>query len=250
MSLKAMTCAMALRGVTASEKLLLLALANYADEEMSCYPSQRRLAADTCLTPRTIWTLLNGLEKRGMISRKENTRRDGSRSSDSITLHFTGEVTEAISGGAEIISGGVPKSLPGGVEMVSPLTSFEPVIDPVKGTHCPAKPNRVREDWFSKGWDAYPRQGRERSKSRDKTLPIWREAARRAGGGERLVAAVQRYVREDKQHKGECGPPGFHRWLNDGKWEHWLPEARAPSASSGVSADVYALHQSLLNGTA
>jgi uncharacterized protein YdaU (DUF1376 family) len=96
---------------------------------------------------------------------------------------------------------------------------------------CPAKPNAGREDWFAKAWDAYPRQGRERSKSRDKTLPIWREAAKRAGGGERLAAAVQRYVREDKQHKGECGPPGFHRWLNDGKWEHWLPEARAPSAS-------------------
>lgn len=114
----------------------------------------------------------------------------------------------------------------------------------------PAKPNAARDEWFSKGWDAYPVQGRERSKSRDKTLPIWREAARRAGGGERLVGAIKRYVREDKQHKGECGPPGFHRWLNDGKWEHWLPEARAPSAGSGVSPDLLALHQSLMNGTA
>lgn len=113
---------------------------------------------------------------------------------------------------------------------------------------CPAKPNTAKDDWFSKGWDAYPKQGRERSKSREKTLPIWREASRRAGGGERLVGAIQRYVREDKQHKGECGPPGFHRWLNDGKWEHWLPEARAPSATSGVSPDLLALHQRLLNG--
>lgn len=114
----------------------------------------------------------------------------------------------------------------------------------------PAAPNKPSNEDFQRAWKAYPVKGRERSKSQAKTLPIWRDAAKAAGGSARLADAVIRYVREDETHKGECGPPAFDRWLRDGRWEHWLPEARAPSASSGVSADLYALHQSLMNGTA
>ncbi|ALJ08245.1 hypothetical protein JL11_07750 [Brevundimonas sp. DS20] len=47
-------------------------------------------------------------------------------------------------------------------------------------------------------------------------------AARSAGGEDRLLAALRRYLAEDTTHKGECGPPGFHKWLTDGRWEHWL----------------------------
>lgn len=129
MSVKALTCAMALRGVSPSEKLLLLALANYADENMQCYPSQKRLAEDTCLSDRTIRSLLAGLEQRKIISREERQRRDNSRASDLVTLHFFGGVAEAASGGAEIVSGGVRKQFPGGAEVVSALTTFEPSVN-------------------------------------------------------------------------------------------------------------------------
>ena len=115
---------------------------------------------------------------------------------------------------------------------------------------CPAAPNKPpKVDSFSLAWGAYPTKGRERSKSQAKTRPIWRDAAKAAGGEDRLLGAVQRYVREDQTHKGECGPPAFDRWLRDGRWEHWLPEARAPS-TSGADPSLLALHQRLLNGTA
>ena len=79
------------------------------------------------------------------------------------------------------------------------------------------------DDGFEIAWKAYPALGRSRSKSQAKTKPIWREASKAAGGEDRLVAAVRRYVAEDTTHKGECGPPAFDRWLRDGRWEHWLP---------------------------
>lgn len=126
MSVKALSCAMSLRGVTPSEKLLLLALANYADENMQCWPSQRRLADDTCLSDRTIRTLLATLEERRIVSRQERQRKDNSRATDLITLHFAGGVAETASGGAEITSGGYRKEFPGGAEVVSALTTFEP----------------------------------------------------------------------------------------------------------------------------
>lgn len=79
-------------------------------------------------------------------------------------------------------------------------------------------------DAFAQAWKAYPAIGRTRSKSQTKTKPLWMAAARSAGGEDRLLAALRRYLAEDTTHKGECGPPGFHKWLTDGRWEHWLSD--------------------------
>jgi hypothetical protein len=80
----------------------------------------------------------------------------------------------------------------------------------------------IWDDVFALAWDAYPKSGRDRSKSRSRLWPIWREAANLAGGPERLLGAVRRYVAEDKGHKGDCGAPAFDRWLKDGRWDHYL----------------------------
>ena len=127
MSVQALSCAMVVRGVTASEKLLLLVLANYADERMGCWPSHKRLATDACLTERTILTLLKTLEGKRFISRRERFRSDGSRTSDEITLHFSGEIT---SPPPEVRNGGVGKSTAPGGARISPLTTFEPSSEP------------------------------------------------------------------------------------------------------------------------
>lgn len=87
MSVQAITAALAIRGITATEKLLLLALANYADENMECYPSQKRLAEDTCMTDRTVRAAFKSLEDRGMLERSERRRPDGYRASDLVVLH-------------------------------------------------------------------------------------------------------------------------------------------------------------------
>lgn len=91
----------------------------------------------------------------------------------------------------------------------------------------------VPDDAFTLAWKAYPELGRSRSKSQAKTKPIWRAAAKSAGGDDRLLAAVRRYVAEDTTHKGECGPPAFDRWLRDGRWEHWLPTWTGADQASG-----------------
>ena len=79
---------MAVRGITSTEKLLLLALANFANEQMECFPSQKRLAEDTCMTDRTVRAAFRSLEDKGLVERSERRRADGYRASDRIVLHL------------------------------------------------------------------------------------------------------------------------------------------------------------------
>lgn len=91
-----------------------------------------------------------------------------------------------------------------------------------KATLVPKGTLEVWDDAFAAAWESYPKLGRERSMSRAKCWAVWRQAAGQAGSPEKLLAAVRRYVAEDKTHKGECGPPAFDRWLKAGRWEHFL----------------------------
>lgn len=86
MSIQALSAAFACRGLKPAEKLVLLGLANYADDVGLCWPSQTTLADDTDLSARTIWSALQGLEKRGLIERHRRNRADGSRTSDMFVL--------------------------------------------------------------------------------------------------------------------------------------------------------------------
>lgn len=73
-------------------KSVLIALANYADEEGSCFPSQEKLALNTGQSISTIHRHLKHLEDKGYISRK--ARRNGQqRTSDRYYLHMTEPVT-------------------------------------------------------------------------------------------------------------------------------------------------------------
>jgi hypothetical protein len=89
---------------------------------------------------------------------------------------------------------------------------------------------------FEDAWKAFPEQGRLRS-SRREAGPEWAKAAREVGE-EALLAAVRRYTAEDKEHKRDCGPPGFHRWLKWGRYEHWLREGPALGARQFADARI------------
>ena len=101
--------------------------------------------------------------------------------------------------------------------------------------HASAEPPRLAEasaktkgfaadQTFAEAWGACTDVMRRRSNSREKTLAAWKRAAATAGGGQVLVEALRRYLREDPDVQ-RTGGPGFHRWLGDGTWEHWLPTA-------------------------
>lgn len=69
-----------------SEKFVLVALADCADETGACWPSQAELREKTCLGERTVRDAVKALESRGLLVRAEVRRADGSRRSDVYVL--------------------------------------------------------------------------------------------------------------------------------------------------------------------
>lgn len=68
MSLDATRWAWEQAEIKATEKLVLLSLADRADENHTCYPSVDRLADDTCLNRKTIMAAISALESAGLIA--------------------------------------------------------------------------------------------------------------------------------------------------------------------------------------
>jgi hypothetical protein len=61
------------QGITPTQKFVLLALADRADEQNRCWPSIARLEADTCFDRKAILRALKSLEEKGLlIAKKEN----------------------------------------------------------------------------------------------------------------------------------------------------------------------------------
>ncbi len=147
MSVQAMSWAFAVRGISPSEKLVLLSLANYANKDAQCWPKQDTIAEETELSSRTVWNALKQLTEAGIIVRESRKRSDGTRTSDMFTLNM-GQDQVAISAEANRnICENQSQPFPNPVAIVAthnePL--LEPLIEPITTTNArdPVDPN----DW-------------------------------------------------------------------------------------------------------
>jgi len=86
MSIQAVAWAIRQRVGSPTGKVLLMCLANYADENGECWPSQATISAEAELGERAARDWLKTLEDRGFIERQRRNRSDGSRTSDLIRL--------------------------------------------------------------------------------------------------------------------------------------------------------------------
>ncbi len=72
-------------------RVVLNALADYADKGGRCWPSQATLAAETGLAVRTIRLVLAELTAAGIIARTHRGNGMGGRATDLIVLHLEGD---------------------------------------------------------------------------------------------------------------------------------------------------------------
>jgi hypothetical protein len=201
-SVQALSCAFALRGIGASEKLVLLALANYADANMRCWPSQDRLAEDTELSARTVWSALKSLEEKRILSRQQRTRADGTRTTDVFTLHFA--LTIQPSPVAKSANGADDHSqnLQDQVATVATLTTFEP-----------SDSNRQKSEESYASSDSRSEQGElglvPSCPLHEVAKEAWNEMASRAG----LPKVLEVKDARRKKLEARCGREGFGAWL-------------------------------------
>lgn len=87
MSLEALTWAFKQQPNKSGEKFVLVALANYSDENWYSYPSQRRLAELTGMKERAVRGHLASLEEQEFITREHRQTDSGHRTSDGIYIN-------------------------------------------------------------------------------------------------------------------------------------------------------------------
>lgn len=159
MSVQALTWAFSVRGLSPSEKLVLLSLANYANKEDRCWPRQDSIAEETELSSRTVWAALKSLADKGVIQREARKRSDGTRTTDVFTLNMDGDPVAIASNSSRNPCEVQSQPLRKPVATVATLTTFEPSIEPsidepleaalaAAPPHRPPKRGtRLPEDW-------------------------------------------------------------------------------------------------------
>ena len=125
MSFQAMAWAMTQTPDDAESKLLLLCLANYANQDNQCWPSISRLSADTLLSERTIQYKLQELLGGVFIKIELRKRDDGGNTSNLYTVCCNSFAQSPLR------SGCVPP--PQGVH------PNEPISEPEESTPTPSK---------------------------------------------------------------------------------------------------------------
>lgn len=114
MSVEAITWSNKQRVGSSGAKLVLLALANYADEDGYCWPSRRTLAHVTEMSPDSISRHLSTLEAGGFVEREARKGDRGQRTSDLIRLLLSRPTAAPAAAENAPVSGGTPSANCGG----------------------------------------------------------------------------------------------------------------------------------------
>ncbi|MCK9006246.1 helix-turn-helix domain-containing protein [Haemophilus influenzae] len=134
MSMRLMVQAMNCKVGNPARKLVLLKLADNANDDGICFPSYQYIADKCEMTRRSAISHIEYLIKMGLVSKKERKNKDGSIS-NFYFLHLE-QGSENFALGGENISLGSENFALGGSEKFAPITShsLEPVNEPKKTT--------------------------------------------------------------------------------------------------------------------
>lgn len=179
MSMMLMVQAMKVRVGNPTRKLVLIKLADNANDAGECWPSYQNIADHCEVTRRSVMSHIKALEQAGYLTREY---RKGEKGNSSNLYHLN------LSGGENISLGGENRSLPPS-ENISPRTShsLEPVNEPKDMVHPADKPSVKKEypEEFEWIWSNKPereganpkRKAYQACNARIKQGATWREMA-------------------------------------------------------------------------
>ena len=116
--------------VGGSDKLVLVALADHADDDGICWPGQKGVATKCGLSKRTVTAAIARLTEARILAVEERLRPDGSRTSNRYHLLLTGGGGEDTSPpGEPNNTGGVKETTLGGEAIGGTGTQIEPSVE-------------------------------------------------------------------------------------------------------------------------
>jgi len=89
MSISALNWAFGMRGVSVSQKVVLISLANFSDENGYSFPSIKTIAEISCMSPASVRRALADLCGQGIVRVDHRFRADGSQTSSGYFLTIT-----------------------------------------------------------------------------------------------------------------------------------------------------------------
>ena len=227
MSVKALTWAFE-QPISATEKVVLLALADHANEHGLCWPSISLLVQRAHVGERTVQRAIQALEDGGFITRERRQRENGSDTSNLYRLCLNvaqgGQAWTSVdqrgSGGVNLAPhpvGGVTQT--GGEGVIQ--TGGEDGLHDTPRTVIknrkkePSKDISVDSD-FEEFWAAYPRRNgpNPKAKAREK----YNQMRRANVSHETLMAGVNKLAASRKGEDPKFTPQAA-TWLNQRRWE-------------------------------
>ena len=169
MSIQAVAWAISQRVGSPTGKVLLMCLANYANEHGECWPSQKTISKEAELGERATRDWLKKLEQAGFIERHRRNRNDGSRTSDFIILNLTKRVdstsknltADNAARPNQAASGSRPNGIshrPKRHEVPDIEPSLKPSIEPSTGAQA------LGGNGFNSFWEEWPAKDRPRTR--------------------------------------------------------------------------------------
>ena len=207
MSFEAINWAWKQRGLSSTQKLTLLALADRHNPDFGCFPSISKICADTELSRSTIIRCTQYLEETGLISKQKARRDNGSDTSNRYILGF---------------EQGVSPSHSPSVTETPPLVSD---CNPHNQVNITSKSNHsydqiLTEDGFDIFWEHYPRKvGKGAAKA------SYVKAVNKTGDEYLIIEKAVAYANHCiKTLKDPKFIPHAATWLNQGRWDDELEE--------------------------
>lgn len=202
MSIKVMSAVWECEELDASERLVMLSLADHADDEGRCYPSIARLCRRTSMSDRGVQKVISRLSERGFITIKPNAGQGGAN------LYFLTSTTE-------------PGSPP---EQRSPRTTFTTPPNPVRKTPEPRSPKpsgTIIEPSEDRAREAKPRR-----KPEVPLPPDWVPSDRNIADAEARQFSAQEIHDEADRFRNHhiARDTRFMDW--DAAWRTWLGNSR------------------------
>ncbi|WP_424462959.1 helix-turn-helix domain-containing protein [Pseudoclavibacter helvolus] len=210
--------------IKATEKMILVALADMADEQFSCFPGQEKLARMTGNSERTVRRVVQSLEGMGLVERAHRRRPDGRKTSDRYYLQV---------GTSPAILSGDKLSPDNDDRLHRTNASSTPLIEPSVESSDLDRSSIVEKplysDTFETWWKLYPRR-----EAKGDAFRAWEQLreSKHKPTFEVLCAGARDYaLRTATQEQKYKQLPGG--WIRARRWED---EAPTPAEAAGTPA--------------